>query len=391
MSSTLALKELLPHGQHVNPAYEGGAAGESSAEERPDALVHGTLSRFGKRQAASGTAQAFGWIKATYPDAIEYAGQKQALEGGIMMGAFLFAPGGVAGFGMLTFAAVFLWSDSVLASLVMFLSAIGAALFTYWVILFPLRHVWRTPRDLPIVFDRAHRKVYRMAQQRSPGLKGLIKPWPVVALAYDWDLVDAEHNSEFIGSANTARRLHRLLFVVRKSADDPTIIDSFEIGNGLAQGEEMVAPMYEHIRRFMEERGPHLPHRDEPLDERSDDLPTWWQACGRAGPWGNRYLWWWKNDKFMSGLHHLLMAFSLFMYWAVWNDGGRLGMAWVERLLAFQWWHWLGGFGFAWISLSMVWGQGTGIWLMAHTSYRLDWPAAVHDAIGAATRKGTGW
>jgi hypothetical protein len=235
MSSTLVLKELLPHGQHVNPAYVGGTAGESSAEERPDAMVYGTLSRFGKRQAASGTAQAFGWIKATYPDAIEYAGQKQALEGGIMVGAFFGVPFAMAGFGMMSFAAAFLWGDSVLASLVMIIGCLAMLAFGYWSLLFPLRHVWRTPRDLPIVFDRAHRKVYRMAQQRVPGLKGLIKPWPVVALAYDWDLVDAEHNSEFIGSANTARRLHRLLFVVRKSADDPTIIDSFEIGNGLAQ------------------------------------------------------------------------------------------------------------------------------------------------------------
>ncbi|MCP5787385.1 hypothetical protein NL329_31185, partial [Klebsiella pneumoniae] len=75
-------------------------------------------------------------------------------------------------------------------------------------------------------------------------------------------------------------------FVVRQSADDPTIIDSFEVGNGLAQGEEMVAPMYEHIRRFMQAGGPHLPHPAEPLDERGHDTPTWWQACGRAGPWG---------------------------------------------------------------------------------------------------------
>jgi hypothetical protein len=167
------------------------------------------------------------------------------------------------------------------------------------------------------------------------------------------------------------------LFVVRKSADDPTIIDSFEVGNGLAQGEAMVAPMYEHIRRFMEQDGPHLPHRDEPLDERSDDLPTWWQACGRAGPWGNRYLWWWKNEKIMSVMHHVLVLAGL-----------------VPALIGFAN---TGGFapfimlGLSWISLSMVWGQGTGIWLMAHTSYRLDWPAAVHKAIGPATRKGVGW
>jgi hypothetical protein len=375
MTRTVALSDLLPHGEYVNPAYEGGAAGDSTAEDRPDAVVHGTLARFDKANSASATAQAFGWIKATYPNAIEYAGQKQALEGGIMITTFFGIPFAVAGFGMMlvTLFVSLTW----ILSIGMLIGCAAMLALGYWSLLFPLRHVWRTPRDLPIVFDRAHRKVYRMAQERAPGLKGLMQPWPVKALAYDWDLVDAEHNAEFIGSASSAQRLHRLLFVVRKSADNPTIIDSFEIGNGLAQGEAMVAPMYEHIRRFMEQGGSHLPHRDEPLDERSDDLPTWWQACGRAGPWGNRYLWWWKNEKVMSVMHHVVLLAGL-----------------VPALIGFAN---TGGFapfimlGLSWISLSMVWGQGTGIWLMAHTSYRLDWPAAVHKAIGPATRKGAGW
>ena len=372
MSQAYTLPDLIPHGQHVNPHYEGGAAGDSSAQDRPEAAVHGMLKRFDQTQSASGIAQAFGWIKATYPNAIEYAGQKQVLEGGIMVGAFLFLPGGIAGIWMGLYgmtAMGFLTGGMVLLAM--------ATLFSYWMFLFPLRHVWRTPRDLPIIFDRAHRKVYRMAQQRVPGLRGLVQPWPVKALAYDWDLVDAEHHSELVGSTNLARRLHRLVFVVRHSADDPTIIDTFEIGNGLAQTEEMVAPMYEHIRRFMQEQGPHLPHPDEPLDERPDDLPTWWQACGRAGPWGNRYLWWWKNDKFMSGLHHVLLGASLSILYFFYTKGSQ----WVD----------LAALGFFWISLSMVWGQGTGIWLMAHTSYRLEWPRAVHEAIGPALRKGQGW
>ncbi|MFN3914371.1 MAG: DUF6708 domain-containing protein [Aquabacterium sp.] len=389
MSPTHTLPDLIPHGQHINPHYEGGAAGDSTAQDRPEAAMHGMLKRFDKTQSASGTAQAFGWIKAIYPNAIEYAGQKQALEGGIMVGAFFGVPFAIAAFGMMF--VTFLVSKTWVLSVGMLVGCAAMFAFGYWSLLFPLRHVWRTPRDLPIIFDRANRKVYRMAQQRVPGLRGLIQPWPVKALAYDWDLVDAEHHSELVGSTNLARRLHRLVFVVRHRADDPTIIDTFEIGNGLAQTEEMVAPMYEHIRRFMQEQGPHLPHPDEPLDERPDDLPSWWQACGRAGPWGNRYLWWWKNDKFMSGLHHVLLAATLFMYWAVWNDAARLGFEGMAGLMEFKWWHWLGGFSFFWISLSMVWGQGTGIWLMAHTSYRLEWPRAVHEAIGPALRKGQGW
>lgn len=376
--AVLTLPELVAHGQHVNPAYDGGAAGQATPEDRPEAAVHGTLTRFEKSRSASATVQAFGWIKATYPDAIEYAGQKQALEGGIMVGAFFGVPFALSGVGMAAWFALDakFWTAYPI-SLVMLLISLPLA---YWTLLFPLRHVWRTPRDLPILFDRAHRKVYRMARQIQPGLKGLIKPWPVKAVAYEWDLVDAEHNSELIGSANTAQRLHRLVFLVRKSADDPTIIDSFEIGNGLAQTQEMVAPMYEHIRRFMEAGGPHLPHASEPLDERSEDLPSWWQACGRAGPWGDRYLWWWRKQLPMAVLHHVLVGMTLAFYGLILSRHGAL-----------LWWQALGSFGFAWISLSMVWGQGTGIWLMAHTSYRLDWPKAVYEAIGSATRKGRGW
>ena len=377
MSTARALPELIAHGQHVRPAYEDAAAGQSTPDDRPEAAVHGTLARFEKQQSASATAQAYGWIKALYPDAIEYAGQKQALEGMIMVAAFMFLPGALIGFGMMLFAAQFLWRDSALVSMVILAGCLGMLAFAYWITLFPLRHVWRTPRDLPIIFDRANRKIYRMAQLREPGLRGLIKPWPVKALCYDWDLVDAEHHSELIGSANVARRVHRLLFVVRQSADDPTIIDSFGVGNGLAQGEEMVAPMYEHIRRFMQAGGPHLPHPAEPLDERGDDIPTWWQACGRAGPWGSRYLYWWKAHWGMAAMHHFVLFVGLMP-----AIGGFLASQSSAPLVML---------GLSWISLAMVWGQGTGIWLMAHTSYLLDWPRAVHEAIGQATRKGTGW
>ena len=375
MSPLRSLPDLIQHEALARAATTTVAAARSDDERAPEAILHGTLKRFDKTTNASVAAQAFGWIKATYSEAIEYAGQKHDLEGMILVGTFMFLPGGLTGVGMALFSIFKLNVPS--AGLFILLIALP---FTYWITLFPLRHVWRTPRDLPIIFDRANRRVYRMARQVEPGLKGLIKPWPVKALAYEWDLIDAEHHSELVGSPNTARRLHRLVFRVRKSADDPTIIDSFEIGNGMAQGEEMIAPMYEHIRRFMEERGPHLPHPDEPLDERIIDKPTWWQACGRVGPWGDSYLKWWRQDKFMSVLHHVIVGFSLFIYTAVWFKADH-----------FEWWHWIIGFGFAWISLSMVWGQGTGIWLMAHTSYLLDWPSEVHDATGAPTRKGLGW
>jgi hypothetical protein len=373
------LAELIPHGQHVRPEHEGGAAGQASAEQRPEAAVNGVLKRFDKHQRAGATPQAFGWIKAIYANAIEYAGQKQALEGGIMMGTFLFVPGGVVGLAGCT--ALLVQASDLWFSWVMFIPGIAAMLlFTYWMTLFPLRHVWRTPKDLPLIFDRANRRVYRMAQQVQPGLAGLAKPWPVKALAYEWDLLDAEHQSELVGSANGGTRLHRLVFVVRKSAQDPTIIDHFEVGNGLGQTPEMVAAMYEHIRRYMEEGGPALPTPKEPLDSRPLQKPTWWQACGQAGPWGSRYGFWWKEHWPLAVMHHFLIGVTLGWFWLVWWRTGAL-----------LWWQALGSMLSAWLSLSMVWGQGTGIWLMAHTSYLLDWPAEVHQAIGPAQRKGEGW
>jgi hypothetical protein len=199
----------------------------------------------------------------------------------------------------------------------------------------------------------------------------------VLAVAYDWDLLDAEHDVEVVGSAATVSRLHRLSFVVRKSAEDPTIIDHFEVGNAMAQGESMVAPMWEHIRRFMEGKGPHLPDPREVLDSRDDAKPTWWQACGEVGPFGNRYLWWWRHQIFISVLYHVIAGVTLYL--AVWSF--LRGGSWVSALFLMG----------PWVVLSINWGHGTGKWLVAHTSRTYAWPQAVQDAVGPATARGKGW
>jgi len=385
-SAIIPLEPLLHHGQHIRAEYTDGAWGQSTDEERPEGGLSGTLRRFRKNRRESARPQAFGWVKAIYKDAIEYSGMKQETEGMIMVGAFFgLMIGGVAmGCGIFWAAMPFLIEGVNTELWEYFLSALfGGALFlaglalTTWMIFTPLRRVFRAPRDLPIIFDRKQRKVYRMVLDAQPGLSGLLKPWPVKAVAYDWDLVDAEHDAQVMGSAATAQRLHRLAFVVRKSADDPTIIDHFEIGNGMAQAENMVAPMWEHIRRFMEDNGPALPHPSEPLDSRLDEKPTWWQACGQGGPFGSRYGWWWKNQAFLTAFYHAIFlgSFGLFLYFFM--LGGSLGS--MILLLG------------VWLIISINWGQGTGIWLQAHTSRLYDWPAAVKEAIGQAVRKGSGW
>jgi len=387
MTQTIAIADLAPHGSRVGAPYQGGAWGQSTDAERPTATVRGTLQRFKKGRSASSVPQAFGWVKAVYANAIEFTSMKQAGAGAILVGA---AFGLMTGLSVMGAAIVFLLMpilspvEPEYIAMDVFAIALGALMllaglaFTLWIVLTPLRQVWRAPLDLPVIFDRRQRKVYRMVREVQPGLKGLLKPWPVKACAYDWDLLDAEHDAQLIGSAATVGRLHRLVFLVRKSADDPTLIDHFEVGSAALQGEAMVAPMWEHIRRFMEEGGPALPTPDEPLDGRSSDKPTWWQACGQAGPFGSRYCGWWREHPWMTlFMYHGIAAVSLgFCLFALAGGAGPLSLMGLLGL---------------WIPLGMNWGQGTGIWLLAHTSQRYLWPAAVRQAVGPALQRGKGW
>ena len=113
--------------------------------------------------------------------------------------------------------------------------------------------------DQPIIFDRKHRRVYRLFGEIPEGRLRLFKPWPTRVCAYDWDAIEAEHHYEGMVTGATYASNHRLMFLVRKSAHDTTVIESFQIGNPTDLSEELTAGMWEHIRRFMQEGGPHLP------------------------------------------------------------------------------------------------------------------------------------
>ena len=388
------LEPLYEHGQHVLSIYAAGdrvAEGNASAEQvkkRGGLRLRPARGQFSKSALAADTPQAFGWLKATYADAIEFTAMRQELQGMPMIqaaiGLMIGGGGAVLGISMaflptfgemghLTFwegvPAVFMGLVITAFSLLFFLYMVGT----------PVRMLWGGPRDLPIVFDRRHRQVYVMQQEHAPGLWGLLKPWPVKACAYNWDLVQAEHNTEVAPQGGTgARRIHRLAFTVRKSADAPTLIGHFQVAVGLALTEPMVAPMWEHIRRFMEEGGPHLPHPSEPLDERRDDNPSWWQAAGQTGPFGPRYGWWWKEHTLITLFYHLIGIPGIAFFIEGWIRMNGNPVAFLALLAPY-------------IPLSINWGQATGVWLVAHTSRLYEWPRAVREAIGPATRKGAGW
>lgn len=347
MSTTLP---LLRHGQRVRPEYEAppgeteGTMGASTDEQRSDGQVSGIVKRFKKDEAAAYDPQALGWIKAVYQDAIEYTGMTKELHGmAFWWGVFFFIAVATL------FGAMFhssynssLSLDGLDWSVWLFSVAIFGS-FAIYMLTFGIRMTVGQPQDLPIIFDRKHRKVYRILREQPPGLKGMFKPWPLRACEYEWDLVDAEHNAEVFTTGGTLMRNHYLMFAVRKSAQDPTIIDSFQIANASDLSEELVPCMWEHIRRFMEEGGPHLPRRGEPLASQ-EAPPSWWDSCGEVGVFGSKWRQKWREEPFLTLLFHLL--FPLFL------------------------------------PMNLIWG--TGNWLFYKTAVRVQWPDEVRAAIGTA-------
>lgn len=339
---------LLRHGQRVRPEYEAmpgeteGAQGVSTDEQRPDGQASGIVKRFKKNEDVAYNPQALGWIKAIYPDAIEYTGLTKELHGLAFAGGVFFASLtviAIVGTFLIAYASK-VGMDVTSWVMCLFVLTVGGTFGTY-MLTFGLRMTVGQPEDLPIIFDRKHRKVYRILREQPPGFKGMFMPWPLKACEYEWDLIDAEHNAELFTTGGSVMRNHYLMFVVRKSKDDATIIDSFQIANASALSEELVPCMWEHIRRFMEERGPHLPTRDEPLASQ-EPPPSWWESCGAVGVFGSKWRQKWREEPFTTLLFHVL--FPLFL------------------------------------PMNLIWG--TGNWLHYKTAVRVSWPDEVKRAVG---------
>jgi hypothetical protein len=291
-----------------------------------------------------------------YRDAIEYTGQKPELKGyGFFIGAFF----GCLGFALGLFG-VFTYFSIIAAAPVSFFWIVGNAFaltmlavvlaVSVWAFFFGLRMDLFHALDLPIIFDRKRRKVYRVLQEIPPGILNVFKPWPPRVCEYDWDLIDAEHQAHVMTTGGTIERQHSLVFLVRKSASDPTLIDFFQIGNAMDSGPNTVPGMWEHIRRFMEDGGPHLPSDDEPLSELSPPS-SWWQSLGSVGFIGPGY-----------------------------------GQRWAEQPLYMLFMH--AGF---FITIPMAVFTATGRWLGYKTAWQVQWPQEVQQAVGPALRKGAGW
>ncbi|MEJ7806377.1 MAG: DUF6708 domain-containing protein [Telluria sp.] len=277
--------------------------------------------------------QAIELIKNTYKNAIEYRTIPSQLRGVMLLFGVLTS--GLVLKGGWDFYSEIIDRDGqvgtffyVLFSIIALMGLCGLLL-----LLLTIRLELFRPIDEPVLFDRLNRKVYLIARAVEPGWRGLFKPWPVRAYEYDWNLIDAEYQLTISTTGSTVTTWHTLLFIVRCSASDHRTIGSFNVANPVLLSESTVGAFWEHIRRFMEEDGPHLP----PGETKTYlEVPaSLWQSMGTVGPFGPNYVHWWKNHPFYNFVIHLFIPFTLpvFVAWGIMN--------WLSYLTAtdVQWPH----------------------------------------------------
>lgn len=324
------------HGQHIKPHYAPtagsarGRAGKSTATERPDGKLSGVVTRFDKHQRVKTNPISMGLIDGVWNDAIRYTSRQIGLSGlSIIAGIFCFLVGLYAalhGSGIyLTRIRSIFDLDFYLYPPIFFLAGLLALLWSIRLELF-------RPIDEPTIFDRKHRKVYRVFCETQPGIKGLFKPWPLVACEYDWDLIDVEHIATVAAGGSTVSRKHTLMFIVRKSADDPTIIDSFNIGNSLILGDQTTPAMWEHIRRFMEESGPALPGAEVVL--KPEPGLGLWERFRRITPLSKQYWDYWRAELPLMLFAHVMFPFMILWVFFRWlSDKTAKLIEWPKEVM----------------------------------------------------------
>jgi hypothetical protein len=269
--------------------------------------ISGVIEKFSKDRSASPKGIAFSIIKNIFTEAIEYRGIVDGSRGVLtllavacllLVGSAVVALLPVGGRRADVFLII---TDSI------FIASIS--LVTIYLSLKWLRLELFRPEDEPIIFDRRNRKIYRIFREVQPGWRGLLAAWPLRTTEYDWDLVDAEHHAAIDANTATISRIHALVFVVRASANDPTTVDGFTIGNSMQMGEVTVPAMYEHIRKFMEEDGSHLPE-GETLAQKINS-PTLLECLVRTGPYGETLRTWWVHARVLTILGFIFLPITL--------------------------------------------------------------------------------
>ncbi len=330
------------------------AARQAAKDEAAAAPLSGVQRRFNRKERASDKPSALGNVYAVYPDAIqlmEPSSSAQLRGAGLM--AFLFMA--TLGVWMVISMAQTIYEWVVVEGRFGLYDTVVYG-FLYWFLFFVARHwilaAWRldmfSADNQPTIFDRKHRKVYRLftpLDGSADKWSQKLKPIHLQTTMHDWDDIRAEYRTELVTSSKTVSRIHRLVMIVRgKGKDADKTVEEFNIGNSMAMGPNTVPMLWEHIRRFMEERGPGVPE-GEPLQnfERPKNL---WQSMGVVSPFGPKFGWWWEASPFLTSV--VLLAFPLSLPFA------------------------------------MAWSVCN--WISHMTMRKTIWPDEVHRRIGQATR-----
>jgi hypothetical protein len=299
-----------------------------------------------------------GWVRGVYQHAIEYTTFDKSIRGV----AFL-----LGGVGMASLAGFFCWLffdflTGLLESKLgppwwVFPPPVFGFLVFLSIAIFALVHYGRReffrPLDLPIIFDRQRRKVYRLDQTPPLSVFSALKPWPIRYLEHDWDDIVAEHGVVTFTTGSSVHRQHTLALMVRdKNPGDfkgpitpdntPPYVDGFVFGDPKTLSEFSVPRVWEHVRRYMNDNGPALPPGETLADT---TVPmTWWDSLGAVSVFGPGYVRRWRESPLLMGFMHLLSPLML--------------------------------------PLALL--MATTNWLSYKTAYPVQWPAEVLQKIGPA-------
>ncbi|MFG6447115.1 DUF6708 domain-containing protein [Roseateles sp. BYS180W] len=207
------------------------------------------------------------------------------------------------------------WTDFVvtLPGFLLFLA------FGIWALWFFSRLEFFLPIDLPILFDRQRRKVYRLVEdldeQGRPKRRG-----QALVIEHDWDDIVAEHHVTTATTGSSAQTHHTLVLMVRDKnpgefqgpispSNLPPYVDGFGLGDAKVLSEYTTPRVWEHVRRYMNENGPALP-AGEALADTSVPV-TWWDSLGAVSVWGTGYVRRWRENPILMSFMHLISPLML--------------------------------------------------------------------------------
>ena len=302
----------------------------------PTKLQSGIVTKFSKTMAAHGLTTTLGCVKGVRQGSIEYATEKDAVRGWALTTMLFFVPLEMG----VMYLATLVGSSSDwwlvwLGSLALFL--FGLVLVIYTVIVLLRTDLFRFTNQ-GIIFDRKNRKVYRQYQHYSGSLWNILTNSKIISCEYEWDLVDAVHYAQCSTNGVNLVTNHHLVFNVRRSATDATVIDQFIIANPIELNEGLVSAMWEHIRRYMEEDGPPLGSPPEAMATPIKQ-PSWWQCLAQTHTFGPGYVQRWKTNTGWMMFAHLLFPvflpfFALVASCAWLSYYTEIDASWPEEVLA---------------------------------------------------------